>query len=235
MSKKPDQPKTSLPLILPPADQIPKELSLAPPPSDDLSTWDKRQLNALEAGKEITRRKSYRRITVDLLEKYIERVKAHGSLTRAAREVHITSRAIEQYANVDPTFADLQRDAVDAYNESVEKAVHDHAVEGIEEPVYQMGKLVGTKKVYSERLLELLAKRRMPEYRDKQQPVVDVRIEGGVVVVPQPARSEADFAKFADSEVRRTEVDHDSGCTPDGSDVRGEIHDHQGDSRPKPD
>jgi hypothetical protein len=41
------------------------------------------------------------------------------------------------------------------------------AIEGWNDPVYQMGQRVGSVRKYSDVLLIFLAKRLMPEYRDK--------------------------------------------------------------------
>lgn len=61
-------------------------------------------------------------------------------------------------------------------NDVIRAELHRRAVQGYEKPVVSMGKAVYdkdgkplTERVYSDQLLGLLAKSRMPEFRDKQQ------------------------------------------------------------------
>lgn len=75
----------------------------------------------------------------------------------------------------------LVDEAMDLYREKVAHAVHSRAIQGVEEPVYFKGAIVGYIRKYSDRLLELHAKRHCPEYRDKN--TLDVNVAGGVLVV----------------------------------------------------
>jgi len=68
------------------------------------------------------------------------------------------------------------RDIGDEYRQVLRSdAAHERAVEGVEEPVFSpSGKCLGSRRVYSDRLLELLLKADNPEkFSDKKQ--VDVR------------------------------------------------------------
>src|SRR5205807_601275 len=55
-----------------------------------------------------------------------------------------------------------------AANAHIEAEIRRRAMEGWDEPVYQQGARVGTVRKYSDTLLIFYAKRRMPEYREKQ-------------------------------------------------------------------
>jgi hypothetical protein len=60
-------------------------------------------------------------------------------------------------------------------------AAHERAVEGVEENVYSpSGKLVGTRRYYSDRLLEMLLKADAPE---KFMPKQQVELQGGFTVI----------------------------------------------------
>ena len=80
-----------------------------------------------------------------------------------------------------PALVVLIDEAMDLYREKVAHAVHSRAIRGVEEPVHFKGAIVGYIRKYSDRLLELHAKRHCPEYRDKG--TLDVNVAGGVLVV----------------------------------------------------
>lgn len=84
-------------------------------------------------------------------------------------------------------------EAMAIYHERLRYTIHNRAVDGWYEPVYYKGEEVGSVHRFSERLLELQAKRHMPEYRDKSQ--MDVNVAGGVLVVHAPAMSREEWLK----------------------------------------
>lgn len=61
-------------------------------------------------------------------------------------------------------------------NDAIEAEVFRRAVTGWQEPVYQKGEQVGTITKYSDRMLELLAKKRIPAFREHQK--IDVELVG---------------------------------------------------------
>ena len=77
---------------------------------------------------------------------------------------------------------DLVAIAKEFYREKISHVIHDRAIDGWEEPVYFQGVVIGHIQKFSDRLLELQAKRHCPEYRDKSQ--VDHNVTGGVLVIP---------------------------------------------------
>lgn len=87
----------------------------------------------------------------------------------------------------------LVDEAMSIYHERLRYTIHNKAVDGWEEPVYYKGEEVGSVHRFSERLLELQAKRHMPEYRDKSQ--MDVNVAGGVLVVHAPVMSREEWLK----------------------------------------
>lgn len=87
----------------------------------------------------------------------------------------------------------LTDEATAIYHERLRWVIHNRAVDGWEEPVFYKGEEVGSVHKFSERLLEMQAKRHMPEYRDKSQ--MDVNVAGGVLVVHAPAMSREEWLK----------------------------------------
>lgn len=93
----------------------------------------------------------------------------------------------------DPALQEGMDEAMQAYRESLESEAHRRAVDGVEKPVFYKGSRCddGDVKEYSDRLLELMLKRHIPEFREKLQ--VDANVRGGVLVVNAPSQTEEEF------------------------------------------
>ena len=89
-------------------------------------------------------------------------------------------------------------EAMSIYHERLRYTIHNKAVDGWEEPVFYKGEEVGSVHKFSERMLEMQAKRHMPEYRDKSQ--MDVNVAGGVLVVHAPVMSREEWLKQHESQ-----------------------------------
>lgn len=127
----------------------------------------------------------------------IENLATLGAMTQAAQCVGVTYETIRVHRKSDPEFDAACENAIEAYRDALTAEVHRRGVEGWDEPVYQKGELVGHKRVYSDRMLEMQAKRFIPEYRDKQQ--IDHNHSGGVLVVGEQPQSEKEWlAKYGD-------------------------------------
>ena len=83
----------------------------------------------------------------------------------------VTWEGDSKYAKAHPEFAEQVAMAKEEYNEFVlEAELKRRAVEGVDEPIYQQGQLVGYKKVYSDSLLKTKLAAAMPEkYGNKTQ------------------------------------------------------------------
>ena len=79
--------------------------------------------------------------------------------------------------------------AKEAYTERISAAIHNRAIEGWLEPVYQKGQLIGHKRKFSDRLLELQARCLSPRYQEKKQ--IDVNVGGSVLMVHSAAPQNA--------------------------------------------
>jgi len=88
---------------------------------------------------------------------------------------------------------DLVEMAHEFYRQKISHVIHDRAVDGWMEPVFFKGECVGHVQKFSDRLLELQAKRHCPEYRDKSQ--VDHNVTGGVLLIPAAPTTDVDAYK----------------------------------------
>lgn len=96
----------------------------------------------------------------------------------------------------DPDFVELEEEAMDAYKDLIYKEAHRRAVEGVDEPLVGgqfRDSIIGTVKRYSDRLLELVLKRHIPEFREKWEGTVNV--SGGVLVAPLKPKSEEEWLR----------------------------------------
>lgn len=83
-----------------------------------------------------------------------------GVLTQASELAGIDRVSVWRRRKDDPEFAAACEEAVEMAADKLEAEARRRAVEGVEEPVYQGGQLIGTKTVYSDSLLALLLKGR---------------------------------------------------------------------------
>jgi hypothetical protein len=104
--------------------------------------------------------------TDDLLREYLETLEQTGVLIAAADRVGICHVTALQRRKDDESFALAVDAALERYRKRIVAAVYQRGVEGVIEPIYQGGSFVGTKRVYSDRLLELLARAKIAEFRE---------------------------------------------------------------------
>jgi hypothetical protein len=104
---------------------------------------------------------------------FLEALSKAYSVTEAARLAGFARSTAYLTRDQDDEFAAAWEDAVEQGTDVIRAEIRRRAVDGWDEPVYQRGELVGHVRKYSDRLLELEAKRRDPAYRDS------VKVEGG--------------------------------------------------------
>ena len=144
------------------------------------------------------------KFTAERLEEYLELLRQTGLKIRSAKAVGLDVSSMKRYRKENPDYDDRVEEAVSEYRESIESEIKRRAMEGIDSPVFYKGELVNTQKQYSDRLLELHAKRHIPAYRDKH--AVDHNVNGGVLIVPGVAATSEDW-----------EDEGDGGDTPDAT------------------
>lgn len=83
-----------------------------------------------------------------------------GILSQAAEAAGVDRATVWRRRQDDEAFAKACDEAIDMAADKLEGEARRRALEGVEEPVYQQGVLIGTKTVYSDSLLALLLKGR---------------------------------------------------------------------------
>lgn len=99
------------------------------------------------------------------------RALAEGStISEAAAAAGITSSAVYSRRKRDADFEEAYQTALEDSVDILEREARRRAVDGVEEPIYQGGQLVGTKTVYSDSLLALLLRGRRKEvFADRKE------------------------------------------------------------------
>jgi len=105
----------------------------------------------------------------------------YGVVTHACMSQGVSRRTLNELVKEYPGLSALKDEAKDLYRDKVSRAVHNRAIDGWLEPVFYQGQLTGYVRKFSDRMLELQAKRYVPEYRDRS--AMDVNVAGGVLVV----------------------------------------------------
>ena len=91
-----------------------------------------------------------------------------GTVTHAAEIAGITRRMVQYWKKDDPEFAEAFRIAEEKAADRLEQEARRRAIEGVSEPVYHKGEVVGTIQKYSDTLLIFLLKGARPEkYRER--------------------------------------------------------------------
>lgn len=127
---------------------------------------------------------------------FCEILQQTGNITTACAQIRkhypkmgLSSRIIEDYRVLIPTFSDQIDFALEMFNAKLEEAAVERAVEGVDEPIYYQGEHVGDKKKYSDDLLKFLMQANNPEKYGKTD-----NKSGGAPIVVQIAN----FAQSAD-------------------------------------
>lgn len=114
-----------------------------------------------------------------------------GRMYFAAKACGFCSQTVKDHFKHDPEFKAAYDEAMGQYRDSLEEEIHRRAMEGVEEPIIggkNKNEVVCTVTRYSDRLLELHAKRHISEYREKQ---MDINVgQGGVLVVGEALTEE---------------------------------------------
>jgi hypothetical protein len=119
--------------------------------------------------------------TEKVLVNILNHVVNYGIIAHACISQGVSYRQFGDLCKAFPALQALKDEAKDLYRDKVSRAVHNRAIDGWLEPVFYKGELIGYIRKFSDRMLELQAKRYIPEYRDKA--AVDLSVAGGVLVV----------------------------------------------------
>ena len=116
------------------------------------------------------------------MQKFLDSFRLNANVTLACLQAGIDRSQIYRWQEHDNTFAHEFKQAELAANDMLLAAAWQRGVKGVEKPVVSMGKQVYVKgkngkleplmeRVYSDSLLALLMKARMPEFREKQSDI----------------------------------------------------------------
>lgn len=135
-------------------------------------------------------------LTPERLVKYLEALEEFGLQQEACRKSGIAIQAIRDFRKESSEFQSLVDDAMDRFREKIEAEAYRRGVIGWDEPIIggrNKDRVVATKRMFDSRLLEIMLKRHRPEFRERVE--ADVKVTGGVLLVPAPAASQADWAR----------------------------------------
>lgn len=124
---------------------------------------------------------------------FLREMAATGRRADARQAIGISKRTVENHLSpngkcYDPEFAEGYEEAMETYRDALVAEAHRRAVDGVPEPIYYQGARVteGDDKrdavvlKYSDRMLELLLKRHIPEFRDRS--TVDQNVKQEVTI-----------------------------------------------------
>lgn len=139
---------------------------------------------------------------IDRQTRFCEEFAKHGRKKQAAMVAGVCLSTIQRYLSADPIFKDMVAEAMATYRDHVAEEVYRRGITGIDKAIIGgqfRDEIIGYERVYSDRLLELEAKRVDPGYRDKGS--IDIAVkEGGVLVIGNNQGSIEEWEnKFKDS------------------------------------
>ena len=107
---------------------------------------------------------------------YLEHYAMTGLHLKSAQAAGVSMQCVYDECDRNPEFKDKRQEAKQQYRESLAAEVHRRAVEGCNRPVFYKGRCVGEVNEKSDRLLELIVKKEIPEFRDHTK--VDQTVTG---------------------------------------------------------
>lgn len=138
-------------------------------------------------------------VTAQQREAFLAYIRGHRdcSTREACDHVGIRRKDVKALKAADSEFAADYREARGYGNDTIRNALRDRAIDGVEEPIVSVkGEIVGSRRVYSDRLLEFLARMHLPEAKALQAHRFGVEVTGagGGPVEIQQGVSLADVA-----------------------------------------
>jgi len=103
-------------------------------------------------------------------EKFLAELALSGNVSHSGRQVGCCPSDIRDRRKSDPAFDLACQEAMAEYKDKIQYEAYRRAVHGVTREVRYQGEVVGTEQVYSDRLLELELKAKVPEkYKDKKE------------------------------------------------------------------
>lgn len=111
----------------------------------------------------------------DIQERFLKSFSMTANVRAACMSVGVDRSTIRKWEENDETFGFRYKEAKEDANDIIRAELQRRAIQGYDKPVVSVGKIVYdasgkivTERVYSDSLLSLLSKARLPEFRDKQ-------------------------------------------------------------------
>lgn len=98
-----------------------------------------------------------------------------GIISESCRRAGMHRNSVTVKRKNHPYFDELCKVAMDVHNGVIKNEVRRRAIDGVQKPVFQQGKLVGYVTEYSDSLLLALAKSYMPEFRDRHDFTLELK------------------------------------------------------------
>jgi len=98
-------------------------------------------------------------------QRFLDSFRAIGTISKAAVAAGVSRKTVYNWLKNSEDFRSRFEDAEEDVRDAVREEIHRRAIEGVDEPVYQRGMLVGHVRKYSDALLIKMAQARLPEYR----------------------------------------------------------------------
>lgn len=123
-----------------------------------------------KTGKTLTKKEK-----AEIQDTFLAEFAKNANVTASCKIANISRTMVYEWQEHDETFSMRFKIAEQEANDVIRAEIYRRGIEGYAKPVVSMGKVVYgpdgqplTENVYSDNLLSLLAKARMPEFRDKQ-------------------------------------------------------------------
>lgn len=119
--------------------------------------------------------------TPPAIQQFYEILAQTGNVTRACAAVGVSRASAYKTREEDEYFRELWADALEVFYDNLEEVAARRAQDGWDEPVYYKGAVCGTRRRYSDRLMEFLLRGGRPDkYKDRAE--VQQHHSGGAVV-----------------------------------------------------
>lgn len=157
-------------------------------------------------------------ITSERLDNYITQLALTGKKRKSAMLAMIEPHSLWAYRKDHADLAERELEALAFYaewiTEQIDEAIFKRAIRGVKEPVFYEGAQCGTKRVYSDKLLAMLAKRYIPAFRDSLE--IDATVKAGVLVVTSPLSTAEWEKQFGAQEATLTQNPPQNNVSPAG-------------------
>lgn len=164
---------------------LPTTLATVPPDDEQpLLITDDTQLPTIPTAAHNARiRRVLTPISVEAVTIFLDHLTRTGRYAHSAIKAKIELSTITRLRKNDREFSNMCEERMAVFRDRLEKECYRRAVEGWDEAIFdKLGRPVGTVRKFDGKLLELMLKRHIPEFRDKME-VSNVH-SGGVLVVP---------------------------------------------------